>query len=167
MTWRVGTAADLPVLLPLYRSLVDDMLAAGMLVWDEVYPCNVLPADIAAGRLYVLEQADEIVAAFVINPAHAGQNSVTWHVREGTPLYLDRLAVSLAHRGKHLGAACIAEAARLSRSMGASALRLFVVDCNAPAIHVYESCGFIRAKGLFPLPFGEATLYEYGYELPL
>ena len=167
MTLRKGTPADLPRLLPLYRSLVADMLAAGMLVWDEVYPCNVLPADVAAGRLYLFEQEDEPVAAFVINPAHAGQDSVTWPVTEGKALYLDRLAVSLAHRGKHLGAACIEAAADLSRKMGAAALRLFVVDCNAPAIHVYEACGFVRAEGLFPLPFGENTLYEYGYELPL
>jgi ribosomal protein S18 acetylase RimI-like enzyme len=167
MTLRKATAADLPRLLALYRSLVDDMLSRGLLVWDEVYPCNVVPDDVARGRLYLFEEGADIAAAFVINPAHAGQDSVGWHVREGTPLYLDRLAVSLAYRGRHLGAACIDEAARLSREAGAAALRLFVVNRNAPAIHVYEACGFVRAEGFFPLSFSGQILPEYGYELAL
>ena len=167
MTLRKGTAADLPRMLAMYRSLADDMLSRGLLVWDEVYPCNVVPDDVARGRLYVLEEAGDVAAAFVINPAHAGQDSVTWHVNEGTPLYLDRLAVSLAYRGRHLGTDCIGQAARLSREMGASALRLFVVDRNVAAIHVYETCGFVRAEGYFPLQFSGQILPEYGYELVL
>ena len=43
-------------------------------------------------------------------------------------------------------------------------LRLFVVDINEPAVHLYRENGFAQAEGIYEEKFDDFVLREYGFE---
>ena len=43
-------------------------------------------------------------------------------------------------------------------------LRLFVVDINEPAVHLYRKNGFAQAEGIYEEKFDDFVLREYGFE---
>lgn len=165
MEFRAAQPTDLPQVEAVYQKIVAHMQRQGVLVWDEVYPRAVLGEDIAQGRLYILLDGAQITAAFALCEANEGARAVQWAQPQAKALYLDRLGVAVEHLRKGLGSAMLRRAAALARDRGAQALRLFVVESNRPAIRLYESCGFLRAAGVYEERIDEdLTLREWGFE---
>ena len=168
MTFQIAAPGDLPALRAMYTALVAAMNESGLAIWDDVYPCCMLEEDVAAGRLFMLVQAGEPLAAFALCAANGGQDAVRWPQPDARALYLDRLGVSPRHARQGLGSHMLAHARETARAMGVGALRLFVVAENRPAIRLYEKNGFIRAQGVYHEVVDEAlTLCELGYELQI
>ena len=166
MEFRPAAPGDLPALEAMYTALVAAMNRSGLSIWDDVYPCCMLAEDVAAGRLFVLTQADEMLAAFALSPDNGGQDAVHWPQPDARALYLDRLGVSPRHARQGLGSRMLAHARKTARAMGADVLRLFVVEENRPAIRLYEKNDFVRAGGVYREVIDERlTLREYGYEI--
>lgn len=163
---RLAGTRDLPRLREAYRTVVARMEREGITIWNERYPYEVLAGDIALRRLYVMEDAGRIEAAFVLCPESGGERYIRWSC-PGKALYLYRLGVSGAPR-TGIGARAVESAAALARQSGAQALRLFVVDSNAPALAFYKKCGFEQAPGVYVDSVADGPLLrEYGFEKPL
>ncbi|MEP7075565.1 MAG: GNAT family N-acetyltransferase [Acidobacteriota bacterium] len=59
-------------------------------------------------------------------------------------MYLEDIYITPDHRGSGLGAAMLAEIAKLARSQGCERIDFVVLDWNAPAIKFYEKYGAVR-----------------------
>lgn len=165
MELRLAEPADLPGLEKVYRAIVREMEARGLLVWDEEYPCCCFPEDIENGRLHVLAQGREIAGAFALCLPDPGPSGPCWSCGADEALELARLGVCVERRGQGLGSLLIRRAAALAREAGKRQLRLLVVDGNRPAIAFYEKNGFRRVEGFYDNVVDKGlTLREYGYE---
>jgi len=168
MEFRLAENKDLPRLQEIYRELVHDLDSQGIQIWDEAYPMEFFRIDMEKQRLWLLEQDGEPLGALALCKTDPGKKFIHWPRPEAPALYLARLGVALAHRGKGLGRELMTLAADVARNQGAEFLRLFVADCNTPAIKLYESLGYEKREGLYKLRIDETmVLYEYGFELAL
>lgn len=168
MDFRSAKQDDLPKLLQMYQSIIRKMDEDGIQIWDEVYPCAFLSEDIERKRLFVALEGDTILAAFALCDSNDGQEAVSWEQPSACACYLDRLGVSPLHAGQGIGGKMLSYAMSLARQKGADYLRLFVVDCNHPAIGLYQKSGFVRADGVYLEEIDEDfSLREYGFEIRL
>ena len=165
MELRMAQGDDLAPLKAMYGALVRHMDASGLRIWDQVYPCEFLAADIRRRALYVLTEGAALLAAFALCPSHSGAGSVRWNSPGGGALYLDRLGVHPGHLRRGLGGAALEQAAMQAQGLGADTLRLFVVDTNAPAIALYRKCGFSQAEGSYDERIDDdLVLRQFGFE---
>lgn len=165
MITRRAVFSDLPQLQAMYKSIIAHMQAENINIWDDVYPCICFRDDIEQKQLYILQEDTEILAAFALCRHNDGEHEVSWHLTAQRPLYLERLGVHANHMGAGIGSTALKEALRCAKEAGADALRLFVVNCNTPAIRLYEKNGFNRAAGVFEEIIDETlTLQELGFE---
>lgn len=168
MDFRLADIRDLPQIIGMYREIIRKMDRDGLQIWDDIYPCGYFEDDIKNNRLYVMSDGSEIAAALALCSSNSGEGFIEWENTSGKALYLDRVGVSVKHRGKGIGALLLTSAKETAKALGAEYLRLFVVDINAPAIGLYQKIGFIRAKGIYDEHVDEDfVLREYGYEIRL
>ena len=169
MKTRLAIMDDLPEIKNMYGEIVRNMMSNDIDIWDEIYPSEFFEDDIIYQQLYVLiNNINEIVAAFVLCQENAGENAVTWQENNAKPCYIDRFGVSVKHSRKGIGTIALNEAIRLSKEMKVEYLRLFVVDNNYPAVNLYQKMGFKRADGVY-IEFidDEISFDEIGYEMKL
>ena len=165
LTFRAAAMQDLPQIKTVYRKIVHHMNAQRIEIWDERYPCDFLEEDIRNGRLYLLLHRLDIVSAFALCGENAGAAHIDWEHSGAKALYLDRFAVNVRYMGKGIGGYMLSQACRTARQRGAEDLRLFVVDCNTPALRLSEKSGFVRRPGVYDEVIDETlVLHEYGYE---
>lgn len=168
MALREAGIGDLPQLEVLYRGVVAQMVRDRLQIWDEIYPVIALPEDIRREHLYLLAREGEILAAFALYPGSPEADGIGWREPEAQACVLERLAVRADCRGEGLGTVALREAETLARARGARCLRLLVVDVNAPAIALYQACGFRRAEGIYEHGVDDGLiLREYGFEKEL
>ena len=168
MEFRPAVQSDLPQLKEVYTGIYLEMCRVGVNLWNENYPYDALPGDIAAERLWLLCDADVIAAAFALDICPE-MTDVQWQEANAPATVLMRLGVNVNYRRRGLGERCLEYAGKLSRERGAEYLRMLVVDCNTPAERFYISTGCVRVPGdhhehVEGIPGG---LTEYGYELKL
>ncbi len=167
MEFRMAAAAELPELNSMFKTLVKDMDAKGINIWDEVYPCCCFDEDIREGRLYVLSDDKALVAAISICDSIEGEKSIEWSEPETKAVYLCRFGVKIQYQRMGIGELMMKHIIKLSKAR-AEYLRFIVADINAPAIRLYERLGFKRATGIHILNLEDGrTLYGYGYEMKL
>lgn len=168
MEFRLAQKADLQQLQSVYREIVQNMNRQGLTIWDDIYPCEFLGADIEAQRLFILTDQETIVAAFALCRESAGANALYWKTEGTQPLYLDRLGVNIHYTRQGIGSRMLAYAQNVARIWGADCLRLFVVDSNLAARRLYEKSGLVQATGVYEEAIDSiCTLREYGYEIIL
>ena len=166
MVFRLAVADDLPKLCAVFGEIVKDMDRNNICIWDDVYPCTFFTGDIDNGRLYVLEENEQIVSAFALCDSNAGADSIIWENRQGKALYLDRFGVNVDFARKGIGTKMLDFAVELAKGKGAETLRLFVVDVNMPAINLYRKIGFRQAAGVYHQYIGDGVvLREFGFEI--
>ncbi|MCB7038764.1 GNAT family N-acetyltransferase [Eggerthella sinensis] len=167
LSTRPATALDLPALEAMYEGIVAAMDAAGICIWDEVYPTALFADDIARGELYVVEDDGQLAAAFALCAENEGPEHVPWQDAQAPAAYLGRLGVHARRMHEGIGAYAVEQARTLACTHGAAFLRLFVVDCNEPALRLYEKLGFVRADGAYDNVIEPGfALREYGLEIP-
>lgn len=158
----------LPQIEALFQAVNAQMEREGIAIWDDIYPAVAFPEDIRQKRLYVLTQGPELLGAFALCPWTLEGSGMGWAEPDEPACCLERLAVRVDRRGEGLGAAALEHAAKLAREQGARYLRLLVADFNAPAIGLYEKCGFQRVEGIYKLEIdGSLIMQEYGFERKL
>lgn len=145
---RRGTPEDLDALEDLYGEVCSHMAATvNYTGWErDVYPARRdAEAGIREGTLFLAEGDGGLAGSFILSPrqedAYAG---VTWgmELEERAVRTVYTFTVSPRRRGKGVGRAMLAYAARCAGEQGARALRLDVYEKNLPAIRLYESAGF-------------------------
>lgn len=168
MEVRLAAVRDLPQIKGMYQEIIRKMEEDRLSIWDEIYPCEFFADDIREKRLYLVLENTELVSAFALCASHSGAGHVAWEADGGQALYLDRLGVNTGWQRKGIGSLALAKAKETAKALGADCLRLFVVDCNLPAIRLYEKNGFSRADGVYEEAIDESCiLREYGYEIKL
>lgn len=168
MDFRLAVMQDLPQLKAVYKDIIQNMNSNQIEIWDEIYPCEFFDEDIRKKRLYVLLNHDDIVSAFVLCDTNSGEKSVRWQDNPCKVLYLDRFGVNVNYSRMGIGGWMLEKAKETAKNLGAEYLRLFVVDINKPAIHLYVKSVFIRAKGVYEEVIDDDfVLHEYGFETAL
>ena len=167
MDLRLANINDLPKLKAVYSNIIDNMIRNKISIWDEIYPCEFFSDDIENKRLYLLvEDHDNIVAAFALCEANAGESYVKWENTNEKALYLDRFGVNIDYSRRGIGSIMLKHAITLTKQKKAKYLRLFVVDINKPAINVYLKNGFRQVDGIYEeIIDGDRILHEYGFEI--
>ena len=168
MEFRQAKQDDLLPLLRMYEKIIQKMNAEGIPIWDDVYPCAYFAGDIEKGRFFVAQEGDSLAAGFALCDSNDGQDAVDWAKPAACACYLDRLGVSPEYAGQGVGGQMLSYAMALARQKGAAYLRLFVVDCNLPAIGLYRKSGFVQAGGVYEEQIDkDLSLREYGFEIRL
>lgn len=148
LTIRPATPDDLDATLAFYYQLIDDLDGKKESPrWEkDVWPSRpMLEADIAAGSLHIALLDGEVVGGMVLDHARPdGYDAAPWNVPadEDEAMVAHLVAVSARHQGKGIGTTLMRTAADICRDAGARALRLDVIDGNAPAARLYERVGF-------------------------
>lgn len=168
MDFRLALIEDLPQIKGIYMKIVQNMINSQIAIWDDIYPCDYFQDDIDKGVLYLLLDQGEIVSAFALCDKNKGEKEVRWSDNESKALYLDRFGVNVEYLHKGIGVLTFERAKETAKTLGASFLRLFVVDINKPAINLYVKFGFIKADGVYDEVFDDGfVLHQYGYEIKL
>lgn len=167
MNLRLANVNDLSKLKAMYRKIIDNMIKNHISIWDEVYPLEFFHQDIENRCLYLLvEENDDIVAAFVLCESNAGESYVKWENLHDKALYLDRFGVNVNYLRRGIGSIMLKHAITLTRQKNAKYLRLFVANINKPAINMYLKNGFRQVEGIYEERIDDdLTLLEYGFEI--
>lgn len=86
---------------------------------------------------------------------------------EGKSLFLSKLYLDNAHRGRGIGQKALAAVCAQARERGASRVYLTVYKGNARAIRAYEKFGFARADSIVTDIGGGFVMDDYVYEYRL
>lgn len=79
-----------------------------------------------------------------------------------------RFGIIINYLRKGIGSLILEKVKETAKALGAEYLRLFVVDINQPAIHLYVKNGFKKIDGIYDEVIDEElVLHEYGYEIML
>jgi ribosomal protein S18 acetylase RimI-like enzyme len=167
MDLRLANINDLSKLKAVYGNIIDNMIRNNIPIWDDNYPCEFFSDDIENNRLYLLvEENDDIVAAFALCESNAGESYVKWENANDKALYLDRFGVNVDYSRQGIGSIMLKHAITLTKQRNAKYLRLFVVDINKPAINVYLKNGFRQVDGIYEERIDDGLiLREYGFEI--
>lgn len=168
MEFRLAKMQDLSQIKNVYKEIINHMNSNQIEIWDEIYPCEFFEDDIKEKRLYLLLENAEIMAAFALCNSNSGEKAVEWKEEGKNALYIDRFGVNVKYLRKGIGSTMLAKAREVAKAKGADYLRLFVVDINEPAIHLYAKNGFMKANGVYDEVIDdELVLHEFGYEVEL
>ncbi len=167
MDLRLAIIGDLSKLKAVYGNIIDNMNRNNISIWDEIYPYEFFKDDIENNRLYLLvEEHDDIVAAFALCESNAGEGYVKWENANDKALYLDRFGVNVNYSRRGIGSIMLKYAIKLTKQKNAKYLRLFVVDINNPAINLYLKNGFKQVDGIYEERIDDdLILLEYGFEI--
>ena len=165
-----GTSGDIDAVSALYERIHDDQAQHDYTAWRRgIYPTMKTAIDaVDEGSLYVLKVDGEVAGAMVLNHRdEAYYVGATWGIEaEGDQfIALHTLVVDRSRRGLGIARKMVEFAKVEAKRRGAKTLRLDVIDYNAPAIALYEGCGFAYCgKGEVDLPMGKQLwfrMYEY------
>jgi len=166
MNLRLANIYDLPKLKVVYRKIIDNMNRNNIQIWDDIYPCEFFADDIENNCLYLLlEENDNIVAAFTLCETNDGESNVKWENAHEKALYLERFGVNVDYINRGIGSIMIKHAIALTKQRSAKYLKLFVVDINKPAINLYLKNGFNQVDGSYEVKIDDFVLCEYGFEI--
>lgn len=138
---RSATAADVPLILSLIRSLADyEKLSDQVEATEERLCATLFPATGRAAAECVIASADGRPAGFALYFT----NYSTFLAKPG--LYLEDLFVQPEFRGRGLGKALLKYLAVLANTRGYGRMEWTVLDWNQSAIDFYESFGARRLR---------------------
>lgn len=171
MHFRQAVSEDMPAVLALYDGIIGLFQSqTGTTAWRKgVYPTEAdFQRAIQAGTLYVGELEGALAAGMIITQGtDKSYGDVPWQVEaeDRETAVIHTLGVSPAFTGRGLALKMVEGAAALARTKGWKALRLDVLEDNAPAHQLYQRAGFayIETKQIWYESTGLATflLYEY------
>ncbi len=145
---RKATADDLAKINMLAKEAEMEMRRENVLVWRGDYPYCHFEADIAAGRMWVMEgDTGTILAAFSMREDKAGMEGINWRCPAAKTLYIERLVV-YPFRDKAIPVTeVMIRLRRIAGETGAESLRLLEPCGNVPAVRAYKLAGFRYAEG--------------------
>lgn len=124
------------------------LAAQGFDNWDPPYPLDRVQADVAAGRVWIVRDADGAVDTIRATYTLAAESPrpydpAPWPDPSRSARYLNRLAVDPARQGSGVGAWCLARIAEETRAQGADAVRCDVLARNERVRRFYERHGYV------------------------
>ena len=131
------------------------LITRGIHQWPNPFPLEQIVPDIDRGEVYLASVAGELAATVTLQT----EDLLFWGEQEPDALYLHRLAVRRAFRGRGLGRELVAWAVQQACSRGRDYLRLDCLATESRIREYYESLGFafVRARDM---PEWKVALYE-------
>ncbi len=167
----LARAEELDAIMDYFRAAIDDMNREGInyAAWSvDFYPDRDYIAEILSRKVtYLLRDKGEImgVIAFwgVDNSAMWGGENWPHILPDDKIMSVHTVSASPRLKGRHAGRTLLRFAENAARESGKLALRLNVRRCNPPAIHLYESEGYVRCGECEPVPeiSGDKVFYLY------
>src|SRR3954469_23250583 len=151
---RSATAADVPLILELIRSLAEYEKLAHEVVATEETLRRTLFGPTPAAQV-VIAEVDARPAGFALYFF----NYSTFLAKPG--LYLEDLFVKPEFRGAGTGKALLLHLAKLANARGCGRMEWSVLDWNQPAIDFYEALGARRMKEWQICRLTGAALQQY------
>lgn len=168
---RQAALEDMPAILALYDKVTNLFQAqTGTQAWRKgVYPTETnFREAIEAGTLYLGELEGDLAAGMIMTQGtDKTYGNPPWRVEaeDSETAVIHTLGVSPDFTGRGLALQMLQGAAALAREKSWKALRLDVLEENAPALRLYERAGFvyIATKEIWYESTGLASflLYEY------
>lgn len=155
---RLATENDIDAIAAIYDAIIDQDTANGPRTgWQKgIYPtAATVRTALAAGDMYVLEQAGTVLAAARLNheqvPVYA---DCPWQfTAEPQQVFvIHTLVVDPAHCGRGIAARFLAFYEQLARDKGCTVLRLDTNAINLPARRLYTGHGY-REAAILPCEF--------------
>lgn len=145
---RKALPEDIQRIILLARNAAVEMRIKRICVWNDNYPFCHFEEDIAAGRMWVLEDAEGmLLAAFSMREDKKGMEGISWRYPDGKALYIERLVIR-PFKDLSIPITELMHSLRpVARSMGAESLRLLELCGNIPAVMAYKLAGFRYAEG--------------------
>lgn len=166
LTFRPGTAADIPAVCRIYdKILAREERGPETTGWRRgIYPTRATAeAMLAAGELTVLEKDGAVVAAARINGEQVDcYAKAAWTHPEAPAdrvLVIHTLVVDPDEKGQGLGSAFMAYYEEHARQLGCPYLRIDTNVKNLPARHLYGHLGY-REAGVVPCTFNGLSHIE-------
>ncbi len=157
MTYRVATDKDYERILRIREEAKARIIAERLNVWNDGYPpLDMLRSDIRDRWGRVIEQDGEVIAYAALHESEAEYPKDTFlrpHL-----LSFGRLMVADAHLGQHVASYLIDRMIEEARETGYAGIGIGVDDCNARALRIYLSRGFIH-EGFFKYTFADLDTY--------
>jgi len=133
-----ATVSDLPAIRAAYADARRIQRERGGNLWPEFSDESIV-AEIEAGRLFRVMDADELVGVFSV----AYEDEAIWGERErGDHIYLHRIARAATYPGRGLIAAVLGWARAQCRTLGRAGLRMDTWASNEGLVAFYERQGF-------------------------
>jgi ribosomal protein S18 acetylase RimI-like enzyme len=155
---RLADGRDLDAVMQLVGCCIDDMRAAGIDQWDEVYPDRAtLAADAREKTLYLAStDVEPLVGILVLNeyqnPEYA---DVPWTIHASRVAVVHRLMIDPRLQRRGLARELMRFAEGRARELGYGAIRLDAFTLNPRALRLYHGLGYGDAgpvtfrKGVF------------------
>lgn len=163
---RKATSADLPAIQHMVKKVIRIMEVQGLFLWDDVYPNAYFAQDIAQQRLYIYADTQTIYGVFALCEHHEGAKQIQWSNPAAHALYLERFVVNSDLLRQQVGTKLLSLAMNEAQKQ-ADVLRLFVVQTNSAAIHLYEKRGFSKIGSYMEIIDEALSFYEDAYEICL
>ncbi len=136
MTFRAGTAADVPLILSFIRALAEyERLAHEVEATEKALGATLFGPRPYAEVVFAVVDGKEVGFALFFH------NYSTFLARPG--LYLEDLFVLPESRGQGVGKALLRELARIALERGCGRFEWWVLDWNEPSIEFYRRQGAV------------------------
>lgn len=168
MNFRLAEISELNEIKEMFKDIIEDMYTQNIKIWNEFYPTECFEDDIKNNQLYVLEDNNSIVAVTALIDTTEGAEEFNWKDKNNKSLYIARLGVNTKYKKQGYGSKLLDNIKQEAKRLNVKYIRLFVVDCNTPAINYYQKNKFIKQDGIFVEQINETTsLTQYGMEFEI
>lgn len=148
---RKAEEIDIEPIISMTKACAKTMVAKGIYQWNEHYPnTNVFINDIKRDELYVLEIASQVVGCIVISTYIDKEYvPIKWLTKNGTHIYIHRLAIHPAIQGKGYAQNLMAFAEQFAIENNYSSIRLDTFSQNKRNQKFYELRGYNRLGDIY------------------
>ena len=148
---RKAEEIDIEPIISMTKACAKTMVAKGIYQWNEHYPnTNVFINDIKRDELYVLEIASQVVGCIVISTYIDKEYvPIKWLTKNGTHIYIHRLAIHPAIQGKGYAQNLMAFAEQFAIENNYSSIRLDTFSQNKRNQKFYELRGYKRLGNIY------------------
>lgn len=152
--------SDLEQLLSITKSCAKFMIEKGIFQWNEQYPSKeVLLNDIELNQLWKLVKENSIIGLIVLTEIEDKEyKNVKWLTKNGTSLYIHRLAVDPKFQGKGYAQKLMNFAENYGIEKGYNSIRLDTFSQNKRNLKFYKKLKF---KQLEPIYFPKQSKYPF------
>ena len=169
MAFRQAVTSDDMRILAILEGAKRHLRAMGVDQWQTGYPdLAAVRGDIDNGEAYVLEEGDDLAAAFTLSfrgePSYATLNGGEWE-NNGEYGVVHRMAIADAFRGAGLSARLFAEIERLCRAKGVGGIKADTHPDNKQMQRLLEKHSYVFRGTIF-FDGGDKLAYEKAFSRP-
>jgi len=159
ITVRKANRKDINLVLEIFRSAINVMVANGILQWDDIYPDEkILYEDIQKNQMFLGEIDGKIVSIFTLNQeCDEEYKNGNWNYKRSSFAVIHRFCVNTNFQHMGIGTKIMNIIEEMLKEDKIETIRLDAFSLNPYALKLYENLGYIKVgavnwrKGLFYL----------------